>query len=166
MVTVLVALGTLATSIAPAAALQTASNSNRSVTCTVEARTPTFSRTSTGAVSVTGAYRLTCTRTSTSITSVNVSVTVGAVELDTDRFGKYTVIDAKTQLADYSPLPVTFKFGSYTYLDLATKAFNCVNTDTAASDNEEIATRVKISLVSGKYSSADVNTGSYLSAPC
>lgn len=166
VVAVTASVAALAASVAPAGAIQSTSNTNKTVTCTVEARQPTFTRTVTGAVSVTGAYRLACTRTSTSISSVNVSISVGAVELDADRLGKFTVIDSKLQLADYSPLPVTFKFGSYSYLDLTTKSFTCVNTDTATNDNEEIATRVKISLVSGKFSLVDVSTASYLSAPC
>lgn len=160
------AVAAFAVSATPASALSTSvSNSTKTVTCTVEARTPTFTKASNGTVTVTGVYRIACTRTNASVTSVNLNVLVGAVEMDLDRLGKFTVIDSKVQLADYNPGTITYKFGTYTYLDVVTKSFTCINTDMGSNDSEEISTKVKIGLVSGVWSSIDYSS-SYLSAPC
>lgn len=162
----LTAVAALTAVATPASALSNSvSNSTKTVSCTVEARTPTYTKASNGTVSVTGSYRIACTRANASITSVNLNVLVGAVELDSDKFGKLTVVDSTVELADYNPGTITYKFGSYTSLDVVTKSFTCVNTDPGANDNEEIATKVKIGLVSGTWSSIDYSA-TYLSAPC
>lgn len=156
-------VATLAATVTPASAVSTSvSNSAKTVSCSVEARTPTYTKLGNGTVVVTGAYRIACTRTNSSVTSVNLNVTVGAAELDNDVSGKLSVIDPTTELADYNPGTVTYKFGSYSYLDLTTKSFTCVNTE---SGDEELATKVKIGLVSGVWSSTDLSA-TVLSAPC
>ena len=133
-----VAAITLVAVAAPSSALSTVvTNSAKTVACTVEGRTPTYTRSSNGTVTVTGNFRVVCARTSNSVTSANINVSVGVVEMDTDQSGKLTVIDSTPELSDYST-SVTYKFGSYTYLDVPTKSFTCVNTDKASGDSEEI----------------------------
>ena len=140
---------------APAGATSsTVGNATKTISCFADAKAPTFARSLVNpTVTVTGNYRVSCKQAAGGkASSVIVNVSVSVVELDTDRYGKFTVIDTKAELAEYST-SVTVRFGSTEYADAATKSFTCVNTDTAAGDSEELATRVKISLVSGTWSS-------------
>lgn len=138
-------------------------NAAKTVTCTVTGLTPSYTKNG-NTVYVTAKYRVTCTRTSSAITSITVNTTVGAVEVDADNAGKLTVVDPKAELADTAS-STTFKFtATTTSIDFSTKSFACVNTDTATGDNEEIETKVKVGVVSGVWSSIDYST--VLSAPC
>ncbi|CAB4700842.1 MAG: hypothetical protein F2934_09845 [Actinobacteria bacterium] len=157
-----IALVSLVAAMPSASAVSTTVTSGK-ISCYVEAKTPAYVKSSTGVVTVTGAFRLTCKTTSTS-TSINVTVAPSVVELDADRFGKFTVIDTRTELAESSSI-VTYRVGSESYKDLTTKSFTCVNTDTATTnDPEELSTRVKVSIVGGTWSTYDLSA--YLSAPC
>lgn len=150
------------------AAIPTASASSTTVTsgkisCLVDAKEPTYTRSSAGVVTVTGAYRVTCRTTSTGVTSLSITIAPSVVELDKDRVGGFTVIDTRTELAE-SVRTVTYNVGSESYKDLTTTSFRCVNTDIAPNDNEELSTRVRISVISGRWTTYDLST--YLSAPC
>ena len=134
------------------------------ISCNVLARTPVFTKSATGAIIVTGSFRITCKSSVAVATTINVSVAPSIVELDTDRFGKFTVIDTKAQLAETVSV-VTYRVGSELYKDVLTKSYTCVNSDTTSlTDKEELSTRVRISIVGGTWSTYDLSA--YLSAPC
>lgn len=134
------------------------------ISCNVLAKTPTFTTSPSGAVTVTGGLRITCKSSVVTSTTINVSVAPSIVELDTDRFGKFTVIDTKVQLAETVSV-VTYRVGSESFKDVLTKSYTCVNSDTTAlTDKEELATRVRISIVGGTWSTYDLSA--YVSAPC
>ena len=133
------------------------------ISCTVLAKTPT-STTSSAGVIVTGGLRIVCKSSVATSTTINVSVARSVVELDTDRSGKFTVIDKKVQLAETVSV-ITYRVGSELYKDVLTNSYTCVNSDTTSlTDKEELSTRVRISIVSGRWSTYDLSA--YLSAPC
>ena len=157
-----VALAALGVAITPASAVSNNVISGR-ITCNVLAKTPTFTTSSAGVV-VTGGLRIFCKASTATATTLNVSVARSIVELDKDRLGKFTVIDTKVQLAE-AISTVTYRVGSELYKDVPTASYTCVNSDTTSlTDKEELSTRVRISIVSGTWSTYDLS--SYLSAPC
>jgi len=157
-----IALISLVAAMPSASAVSTTVTSGK-ISCYVEAKAPTYVKSSIGVVTVTGAYRVTCKSTSSSATSLNITVAASVVELDADSSGRFTVIDTRAELAESTSI-VTYKVGSEPYKDLTTKSFTCVNTDTATNDNEELATRVKVSIVGGTWSTYDLSL--ITSAPC
>jgi hypothetical protein len=78
---------------------------------------------------------------------VNISVYIGVVQASNN--GTYS-----TELADYTT-SLTYKFGSYNYLDASTNSFTCAN---LVNGNESLKTRVKISLSSGTWSTTDYSS--------
>ena len=152
------ALALLAVSAAPASATSS-KVSTTAASCYVDAKTPTAVKSTSivggsSSVIATGHYRLTCTRNSSSVSSVNASVTMGVVQANSN--GTYS-----TELADYSK-SITMSFSSSTsYLDLSTTSFMCAN---LVSGNESLKTRVKVSLSSGTWSTLDYSTA--LSIAC
>lgn len=144
----------------PAASATSSTVTSGKISCYVDAKTPTSVKLL--RVTVTGALRLTCKNTGTVTMILNVHVATSVVELDMDRSGKFTIIDQTTELAEStSTVTVRASVGSVWSMDLATTSFSCVNTE---NDNEELSTRVKVSIVGGTWSTYDLSA--YHSAPC